>query len=143
MKHKQRRNKNYIDPPVQRSLARRIVMHWAIFIVATTTVGFFLHSFSNPFQPIGSHLREVLSSQALSFVVMLCLLPIFVFDAIKFSSRFTGPIARLQTSIDDLSHGKPHNLESFREGDFWQTLAEDFNRMASRKQKESRDEAGS
>ncbi len=141
MKHTQRRNKNYIDPPIQRSLARRIVMHWAIFFVATTTVGFILHFCSNPFQPISSHLRELWWSQAPSFVVMLCLLPIFVLDAIKLSSRFTGPIARLRNAIDDLSQGKPHDLASFREGDFWQTLAQDFNRMVSRLTNQGRKES--
>lgn len=132
MNDKQRRNKKYIDPPVQRSLARRIILHWAIFFIAATTVTFLLHFCSNPFQPISSHFGELWWSQGPSFVVMLCLLPIFVFDAIKLSSRFAGPIARLRTAIDDLTQGKPHDLDSFREGDFWQTLARDFNNMVSR-----------
>jgi hypothetical protein len=131
MNDKLRRNKRYIDPPVQNSLARRIIMHWAIYFVAATTVTLLLHFYSNPLLPIGTHFKELWWSLAPSLIVMLCLVPIFVFDSIKVSSRFTGPIARLRSAIDDLSQGKPHELASFREGDFWQTLAQDFNKMVS------------
>ncbi len=143
MSDKQRRSKRYIDPPVQRSLARRIILHWVVYFVAATAVTFLLHFCSNPFQPLSSHLRELWWSQGPSFVVMLCLLPIFVFDGIKLSNRFAGPIARLRTAIDDLSQGKPHDLESFREGDFWQTLARDFNNMISRLTKQQQSSGGS
>jgi len=63
---------------------------------------------------------------------MVFLLPVFVLDAIKLSHRFAGPIYRLRYTIRKIAHGDPAPRLKFRDFDFWQGLAEDFNRMVDR-----------
>jgi len=53
-------------------------------------------------------------------------------DAIKLSHRFAGPIFSLRREIRGIAAGeKPRKLK-FRQLDFWQDLAEDYNAMLSK-----------
>ncbi len=65
-------------------------------------------------------------------LVMLFLLPVFVHDTIKLSHRFAGPIYRLRQTIRSIAQGNPAKRLKFRDYDFWQGLAEDFNTMVER-----------
>ena len=58
-----------------------------------------------------------------------------VYDSVKLSNRFVGPIIRFRKSIRDLSHGKTVQPIVFRGDDYWQELADDFNEMIERVQK--------
>ena len=63
---------------------------------------------------------------------MFFLLPVFILDTIKLSHRFAGPIYRLRNTIRSLAQGEEFRPLKFREVDFWQSLAEDFNVMVAR-----------
>jgi hypothetical protein len=60
------------------------------------------------------------------------MLPVFIVDTIKLSHRFAGPIYRLRNVIRGMADGEPYKPVLFREKDFWQGLAEDFNQMIER-----------
>ena len=60
---------------------------------------------------------------------MVFLLPVFVLDTIKMSNRFAGPIYRLRQTIRSIAQGDPPPRLKFRDFDFWQGLAQDFNQM--------------
>ena len=65
-------------------------------------------------------------------VVMVFLLPVFVIDTIKISHRFAGPIYSLRRAIHEIAEGQPPRKLQFREHDFWQDLATDYNAMIDR-----------
>lgn len=132
MNDKQRRNKTLVDPPVQKSLIRRMILHWVVFVMAAMTLTLLLQYFGDPFKPLKWHLSELWWNQAPTLLSMIVLLPIFILDSIKVSNRFAGPILRLRSAIADISAGKNIEPVSFREGDFWQSLAHDFNTMVSK-----------
>lgn len=122
----------YVDPQVQGALVRRLVLHWVSFFVTASIVSFVLQVLSDPLLPLSVHVSNLWWTQGPFLVVMIFLLPMFVLDTIKLSHRFAGPIYRLRQTIRSIADGNPAPRLKFRDFDFWQGLAEDFNRMTDR-----------
>jgi len=128
MSHPERK-KTFVDPKVQGSLVRRLVLHWLSFLLVASLVSFCLQVLSNPFRSFGEHVQQLWWTHGPFLLVMVFLLPVFVLDTIKLSHRFAGPIYRLRQTILEIAQGDPPPRLKFRDFDFWQGLAEDFNRM--------------
>ena len=126
------RKKNYIDPQVQGALARRLVIHWLLFIGVTMGVTFCMQVLGNPMRSLRQQAWQVWAIYGPLFLVLVALLPVFVRDSIKLSNRFAGPIYRLRTTIRGIAEGNPAPRLTFRKGDYWHGLAEDFNIMVER-----------
>lgn len=138
-----RRKTEFIDPEVQGALARRIAVHWILYIALATALVLGLKWMSDPFTSVAQHAIDTWWSHGPALLVLVCLLPIFVFDAVKLSNRFTGPVMRLRNATRDLANGKRPEKISLRNDDFWQELAEDFNRVAERIDSEAPSEKSS
>ncbi len=128
MSHPERK-KTFVDPKVQGALVRRLVRHWLTFLVVASLVAFCLQVMSNPFRSLSEHVQQLWWTHGPFLLVMVFLLPVFVLDTIKISHRFVGPIYRLRQTILEIAEGDPPPRLKFRDFDFWQGLAEDFNRM--------------
>jgi len=126
------RKKKFVDPQVEGTLVRRLVLHWLAFFVVTSLVAFCLQVLTNPLRPFNEHVQQLWWTQGPFLLAMVFLLPVFVLDTIKFSNRFAGPIYRLRQTIRSIAGGNPPERLKFRDFDFWQGLAEDFNRMVDR-----------
>jgi hypothetical protein len=126
------RKKTFVDPKVQGALVRRLVLHWFAFIAVAALVAFCLQVLSNPFKPIRAHAQDVWLTHGPFLLVMAFMLPVFIVDTIKLSHRFAGPIYRLRQTIRSLAKGGAYTPMKFRDVDFWQGLAEDFNEMITR-----------
>lgn len=61
-------------------------------------------------------------------IVSISLVPVFVWDAIKLSNRFAGPIVRVRHALAQIADGQSPKPIEFRNGDFWKSLAVDLNR---------------
>jgi hypothetical protein len=129
-----RRKKQFIDANVQGALARRIIVHWLVFLMVAALAAFVLQVLSNPFRPLLSHARDLWWTHGPFLLVLVFLLPVFVVDTIKVSHRFAGPIFALRRAIRDIVQGKPPRKLKFRKRDFWQDLADDYNAMLLRLQ---------
>jgi nitrogen fixation/metabolism regulation signal transduction histidine kinase len=126
------RKKHFIDLNVQGALSRRIIFHWLVFMLVTSTVSFMLQVLSDPFRELSAHLKDLWWTQGPFLLVMLFLLPVFVMDAIKLSHRFAGPIFNLRRAIRRVAEGESPRRLKFRSNDFWQDLAADYNAMLTR-----------
>jgi len=131
MPRPQRRQK-FIDSKVQGALARRLVVHWVVFLTVASIVALLLQVLSNPFRPVGEHFSEVWWTHGPFLVVTIFLLPVFVMDTIKISHRFAGPIYSLRRAMRDVAAGGPLRKLQFRRNDFWRELAGDYNAMIDR-----------
>jgi nitrogen fixation/metabolism regulation signal transduction histidine kinase len=127
-----RRTKHFIDSNVQGALARRIILHWLVFMLVTAFVSFVIQVLANPFRPIAEHFQDLWNTQGPFLLVMLFLLPVFVMDSVKLSHRFAGPIFSLRRAIQDIAQGKPARRLKFRKRDFWHGLADDYNTMLTK-----------
>lgn len=129
---KPRRTKKFIDAMVQGSLARRIILHWLLFLMIASLASFILQVLSNPFRPLTEHAQNVWWTHGPFLLVMVFLLPVFVVDTIKISHRFAGPVYSLRRAIREIAQGKPPRKLKFRRYDFWHGLADDYNAMLLR-----------
>jgi hypothetical protein len=124
---KPRRTKHYIDSSVQGALARRIIVHWLVFLAVGCLVAFILQVLSNPFRPLSAHARDMWWTHGPFLLVLAFLLPVFVMDTVKLSHRFAGPVYALRRALREMAEGgKPRRLK-FRKRDFWHDLANDYN----------------
>jgi hypothetical protein len=128
----QGRKKTFVDPKVQGALVRRLVLHWCAFIAVAGLVAFCLQVLSNPFTSVREHAENVWWTHGPFLLVLVFMLPVFIVDTIKLSHRFAGPIYRMQQTIRSLARGGAFTPIKFREFDFWQNMAEDFNQMVER-----------
>jgi methyl-accepting chemotaxis protein len=126
------RKQTFVDPQVQGALVRRLILHWVGFFITASIVAFVLQVMSDPLVSFSVHLEELWWTQGPFLVVMVCLLPMFVLDTIKLSHRFAGPIYRLRQMVRSIADGNAPSRLKFRDFDFWQGLADDFNRMIDR-----------
>lgn len=133
MKLKKFRNKLFVDAPVQLMLVTRVLCHWVVFFtlffLTLLTIEYFLR---DPGVTLVDCMKIVLTKHAIVVVLSLTLLPVFLYDTIKMSHRFAGPIHRFRKSLKSLAEGQVVEEISFRGKDFWSDLSNDFNRVAKK-----------
>jgi hypothetical protein len=122
-----RRKKQFIDACVQGSLARRIIMHWLLFLSVGALVAFILQVLADPFRPLALHFKALWITHGPFLLVMVFLLPVFVVDSIKLSHRFAGPIYALRKALREVASGGTPRRLKFRRRDFWHDVADDYN----------------
>jgi methyl-accepting chemotaxis protein len=125
------RGRVYIDRHVQGALAKRVLLHWfmffAAFAVAILAIQYLV---GKPSMSLRELLVEAWHNHGILLVLMAAMLPSFVWDTIRFSNRFAGPIYRFKRSMSELAAGDNPEPMKFRDNDFWSELSEDFNRVA-------------
>lgn len=132
------RGRLLIDNQVQLSLVRRVSLHWLAFMALFLCVMLTLELFARePGSSFGDSLVLSLQKHAMMLILMVAIMPAFLYDTVKMSHRFAGPISRLKQGLSALANGQQVDDMNFRKGDFWGELAEDFNKVAERVRAES------
>ena len=138
MNKKMRRRKQFVDREVQGALVLRVVRYWlvSLFMVGVLTFVGWLYVYPGFGQVTGARAIIPMASpilmRALGSVALL--LPIAVLDLISFSNRIVGPMLRLRRAMEELGEGQPVEPIHFRDGDFWNELADAFNVLRERVQ---------
>jgi len=140
---KNQRKKHFIDRPVRGALIRRIVLHGLIFFAMMLVVlplwrvmysGNLTGSFS-------TLMARGCAETAPAFIILLAMMPIFVWDTVTLSHRFAGPMYRFRKTLQELAACGEAPTVKLRDGDFWQDVADDFNavleRLASEKERDT------
>ncbi|OHB85976.1 MAG: hypothetical protein A2V98_09380 [Planctomycetes bacterium RBG_16_64_12] len=129
-----RRRKRYIDSAVQGALVRRIILHWLLFLAAALVVLPFWQVLSsgNLFSPFSRLMADGWAATAPVFVILIAMIPIFVWDTVTLSNRFVGPMYRFHKTIERLAAGEEVEPIRLRKGDFWKDVADDFNAVLER-----------
>jgi hypothetical protein len=132
---KNRRTKLTVDSTVQWALVRRVLRHWAMFlvmIVLLLPVWYALISL-DIIGTSNSFLEAVIAGMGRSaplLVFFAAIAPIIVYDILKLSNRFSGPVYRLHKGIKALTAGEEVLPIQLRKDDYWQHVIEDFNALA-------------
>ncbi len=134
---KNRRGKQFVDRAVQGALARRILLHWLLFLIALCMVLplWRIMTGAEPLGPFGEIMARGFVHCAPALVILLAMLPVFVWDTVKFSQRFAGPMYRFHKIVQDINAGKESHPIKLRKGDFWTQFAAEFNIMMERMDK--------
>ncbi|WP_201743765.1 hypothetical protein [Roseiconus nitratireducens] len=123
-----KRSKTLIDTEVQGNLLRKVAAHWVVFFLCNTiALTAWTRLFTDPSASWGETLVTTFREFLPFFVVTASLIPAFAWDTLKLSHRFVGPILRLRRTLKDLKSGRSVPPLKFRDSDFWQELASDFN----------------
>lgn len=127
-----KRGKEYVDPQVQGALWRRLVLHWFAYIGVAALLVVGLEWMNDPFRPFAEIVRSAWWAYSPLLLVLGCLIPVFVYDSIRLSHRFAGPVFRLRQVIHSLATGSTPERIEFRDNDFWKEIAQDMNRVIDR-----------
>jgi hypothetical protein len=74
-------------------------------------------------------------------ITAVVVLPIVLYSVLNQSTRFIGPMLRLQQSMRQLKAGEQVAPLVFRKRDFWHDFAEDFNALAARVEQLEREQS--
>lgn len=121
------RKKSFIDPEVQGSLLVRLAIHWGLFVVANCIAFAFWETLVEGAAGGMATSSPLLRGVVPCLITSAALMPAFLYDALKLSNRFAGPVLRLRRALRELAEGRPIEPLKFRKGDFWESAADDFN----------------
>jgi len=128
-----KRRKALIDPEVQGGVLKKIAVHWILFFICNAIgLTIWIRLFEQPdadwTQTIGDTFRRFLPF----FVITMALIPAFVWDTLKLTNRFAGPIHRLRSALADANAGRAVTPLQFRTNDYWKEIAQNFNSVLER-----------
>ena len=133
-----KRQRLFVDKSVQGALVRRVAMYWIVAcwgifcVLAGFPIGVTLAIGAQDGLTVGSLLYQSWLDFWPSLIASFIVLPVIVWDLLRLSHRFVGPMIRLRNGMRDLADGKQVHSIAFREGDFWCEFADEFNRVAAR-----------
>ena len=111
---------------------RQLIVHWCLACGLVFLYLLSLQAFSNGFAwGLEQNLAAIRQQYGLLGAVMFVISPVFIFDSIKLSNRFVGPMISFRSSLRKLASGDEAPPLTFRRGDFWRELTDDFNRIAT------------
>ena len=128
-----KRKQNFVDSSVQGGLVRRVFFHWLLFFFVTAMAVLILKTLlGDPSLPFVERFQAEVREFTLLGIIFVAIFPAFMLDTIRFSNRFVGPVHRLRRHLVELgSTGETSEIQ-FRDNDFWQGIADEFNVVQER-----------
>jgi hypothetical protein len=126
------RKRLFVDYKVQGALINRVVIYWAMCLTTLALLILCWRILTGPARMFYTHFDDLWFQYGPAVIGSLLLLPLIVFDMVRLSNRFVGPLLRLRRSLRALSRGEDVAPLEFREGDFWREFADEFNIIAER-----------
>lgn len=124
------RKKVHADEAIQGELLFRAIVYWFFCVTVISLLVFACSILSGPPRPFGQVVRESLIAGAPVVFGAVILLPVVLIDVLRVSNRFVGPIHQVKNVLRQVVQGQPSDRVYLREGDFWQSLANDTNLIA-------------
>lgn len=122
------RKKMVVDEPLQRGLAKRIIMYWCITWLLVFSLPIVVRTLTAdlPFELLAA---EIINDFWFPIVVSLFLLPVIVWDSFRFSNRIAGPLRRVDNTLRQAIAEQPVESVEIREDDYCQDLVEGVNQL--------------
>lgn len=120
------------NPRLQRALILRALVYWLYFPISVTCWAYLIRFLWGTPISISQYLHELAANFGPAILLSILLLPIVLFDMVRFSMRFVGPIFRLKVHLDTTAAGGHPFPLRFRSDDYWHELADSFNALAVR-----------
>ena len=130
------RTRHFVDSKVQGALALRVVMYWVVCVAAVAVMLFCWELLTAPVRDLSTRLGDMWFHYGPALIASFLLLPLVMIDMIRTSHRFAGPVVRLRAAMRALARCERVEPISFRGDDFWLEMAQDFNVIAARLQRD-------
>ena len=121
-----------VDAKVQGALLIRVVTYWIYCVFTISLLLIWWEAFAGPPREFMTVVRDIYQRFAPAAGASLLLVPLVVIDVLRMSNRFAGPARRLKDGLRELGEGKQVRPMTFRDNDFWQETAAEFNRVNDR-----------
>ena len=131
-KSNHKRKRLFVDTKVQGSLIRQLIIHWSCACLLIFLYMLTMQAFSNGFAlSFTENFSALWQRYGLLALVMLVISPVFIYDSMKLSNRFVGPMVSFRSALKQLAKGEDPDPISFRQNDFWKELSNDLNQISS------------
>ena len=117
------------DKVVQGALLWRLAFYGACGLFYFSVIEFLDVALANPAQSRWEIAMGFLERSIYWAPGIVVLMPIFAYDLLRFSNRFTGPVTRIRKEIRDLTTGAQLEPIEFRGNDFLRELADEYNAL--------------
>jgi hypothetical protein len=117
------RKRLFIDATVQGAIIRRLGVYLCSAIVFMVLPSAIARTYLEPDRLFLVHLGNVLTEYWPLLLTLIALLPFVLYDTLKLSNRFAGPIFRLRRHLQQFNNGEAVPRIKFRDGDYWPDLA--------------------
>jgi nitrogen fixation/metabolism regulation signal transduction histidine kinase len=121
--------KLWVDRKVQGGLLVRVVLYWLLMEFLMGALAASQVALTSGQAEFAVLLNRVLYAFGPALMSSFILLPLLMFDLLRFSHRFAGPMGRLRREVKKIADGEPTEPIRFRAGDFWYDLANEINRL--------------
>ena len=109
----------------------RVLLYWIVCLI-TITLMLLCWSIIRTPRMFYTHFDDMWFHYGPALIASFILLPMVILDIVRLSNRFAGPLVRLRRGMRALAQGEEVRPIHFREGDFWQEFADEFNAIAAR-----------
>lgn len=129
-----KRSRLWVDPAFQSRLLVRMVLYLAIYSFVVVHVEFIFMLMARimvdgPAQPISDYYLDFLSQKRPMLITLVLLLPVILYDLLKFSHRIAGPLFRCRSVMLAMAAGKPVPEFKARKHDLMGELFAAFNSL--------------
>jgi hypothetical protein len=127
-----KRRRYFVDRDVQGAFLKHGMFYWLYACLVFGAIVFIYRVFpallSGEAGNVWYHLGPFLLASAVLF-------PVVVWNSIRFSHRFAGPMVRARRALRELASGENPGPIAFRENDFWPEVAGYLNQIGHRLEK--------
>ena len=125
---KNRRKKVVVDNEIQHGLARRLVTYWGVTWLLVFSLPIVMRMLTEriPFDQLAT---QIITDFWFPIVISVLLIPIVVWDSLRFSHRVAGPISRIKKTVESISGGDKVRPIKLRKNDFCGPLADEVNKL--------------
>lgn len=123
------RQKVWIDRQVQGVLIQRVILYWLCGLVYIGLSTACYQYYQNPDWSFGEHISALFSQFGPWLPSFVLLLPLVIFDVVRLSNQFVGPIYRLKSHLNAITENANCRPMTFRDGDYWQDLVVPMNTL--------------
>ena len=127
-----KRKKLYVDRKVQGVILRRFLLYGGCSLLFMILPLLIIRAILTPDRFFFENLGTIWMHYWPVFWVVLFFAIFAPFDLLRLTNRFAGPIYRLRREMDRLANGEKVKPVHFRDGDYWQDLADSFNKVVER-----------
>ena len=126
------RHQWYVDSSVQKSLLKRMVIYCLASLLFVSMPIAFFKTLNQTDRNIVGHFMDVISTHWPILLMLACMIPFAVYDTLRLSNRFAGPVFRLRRELRHFRETGSMNEVFFRDNDFWHDLSLGVNELTLR-----------
>ena len=128
-----RRRKLFVDSDVQSALLKQLIVNWMVVFGVIAAALLAAESYQAGFQlGFSGALAAIWHDNAVLLITLCALSPFVIYESLKLSHRFAGPMHRFSRELRRLGDGEEVAPMQFRKDDFWKDLADGFNAVQQR-----------